>query len=89
MAPPESSLPRPPSFTRPTEETPQNKATLVANSCTDSGSTVEQLEKTLNAFMLAVQSRKGNVVARALRGRAQADELSVNELYNTLGTYHS
>ena len=85
MPPPESSsLPQPPSFVRPQDETPQNRATLIANTTKDATGVVEQLEKTLNAFILAVESRKGNVVAKVLRGRAQADELSVNELYNTL-----
>ncbi|KAL8707586.1 MAG: hypothetical protein Q9220_007427 [cf. Caloplaca sp. 1 TL-2023] len=42
------------------------------------------LEHTFNAYMMALQSRSGNVVGRILRNRATADELTVNELYNAL-----
>lgn len=42
------------------------------------------LELTFNAYVIALQSRSGNVVGRILRNRATADELTTNELYNTL-----
>ncbi len=41
-----------------------------------------RLEETLTGYIASLQSRKGNVVGKSLRGRAVADELSVNALYN-------
>jgi len=41
-----------------------------------------RLEETLTSYIASLQSRKGNVVGKSLRGRAVADELSVNALYN-------
>lgn len=41
-----------------------------------------RLEGTLAGYIASMQARKGNVVSKALRGRAIADELSVNALYN-------
>ncbi|KAK7514494.1 uncharacterized protein IWZ02DRAFT_188433 [Phyllosticta citriasiana] len=43
-----------------------------------------KLEDTLAAYVLALHARKGNVVGRTIRNRANADELAVNELYNAL-----
>jgi hypothetical protein len=43
-----------------------------------------QLEETFEAYILALHLRRGNVVDKVLRGRAATNELSVNELYNTL-----
>ncbi|KAH0541284.1 hypothetical protein FGG08_004208 [Glutinoglossum americanum] len=43
-----------------------------------------RLEETFRAYTLALHLRKGNVVDKVLRGRVAADELCVNELYNTL-----
>jgi hypothetical protein len=43
-----------------------------------------RLEETLTGYIASLQSRKGNVVGKSLRGRAVADELSVNALYNAL-----
>ncbi|KAL8828719.1 MAG: hypothetical protein Q9191_002427 [Dirinaria sp. TL-2023a] len=42
------------------------------------------LEDTFAAYIVALRSRSGNIIGRVLRGRATADELKVNELYNTL-----
>ena len=42
-----------------------------------------RLEETLTGYIASFQSRKGNVVGKSLRGRAVADELSVNALYNS------
>ena len=42
------------------------------------------LEDTFAAYIVALRSRSGNVVGRVLRSRTSADELDVNELYNTL-----
>ena len=43
-----------------------------------------KLEDTLANLTLALHARKGNIVGRSVRARAVADELVVNELYNTL-----
>lgn len=45
---------------------------------------IRKLEDSLSAYMLALQARKGNIVGRNLKLRASADELAVNELYNSL-----
>lgn len=42
------------------------------------------LEKTMTNYILALHARKGNVVGRVIVNRAMADEIMVNELYNTL-----
>lgn len=47
-------------------------------------SPIKRLEETLSAYVLALQARKGNIVGRSLKMRASADELAVNELYNSL-----
>lgn len=43
-----------------------------------------KLEETLANLILALHARKGNIVGRSVRARAVADELVVNELYNSL-----
>ncbi|EED23264.1 Rho guanyl nucleotide exchange factor, putative [Talaromyces stipitatus ATCC 10500] len=43
-----------------------------------------KLEQTLNAYVLALRLRSGNIVGRSLRTRANADKAMVNELYNVL-----
>ncbi|KAK3687130.1 hypothetical protein LTR37_019123 [Vermiconidia calcicola] len=45
---------------------------------------IKKLEDTLSTYMLALQARKGNIVGRSLKMRATADELAVNELYNSV-----
>ncbi|KAI9774280.1 MAG: hypothetical protein M1840_004174 [Geoglossum simile] len=53
----------------------------------DSSATIgqfRQLEETFRAYILALHLRRGSIVDKVLRGRAAADELSVNELYNAL-----
>ncbi|GES59856.1 hypothetical protein ATETN484_0004018700 [Aspergillus terreus] len=42
------------------------------------------LEQTFAAYVLALQSRSGNIVGRSLRTRDSVDRSSVNELYNIL-----
>ena len=42
------------------------------------------LEQTFSAYVLALQSRSGNIVGRILRGREKVDRSAVNELYNIL-----
>lgn len=43
-----------------------------------------KLEETLATYVLSLHARKGNVVGRVIRNRANANELAVNELYNAL-----
>lgn len=45
---------------------------------------LKQAEQVLNAYVLAIQSRRGNIVGRVLRSRDRADPAVVNELYNVL-----
>ncbi|KAL6710086.1 hypothetical protein ACN47E_009877 [Coniothyrium glycines] len=45
---------------------------------------VVRLEQSLANVTLALHARKGNIVGRSVRARAVADELIVNELYNSL-----
>ncbi|KAL8941601.1 MAG: hypothetical protein Q9216_002152 [Gyalolechia sp. 2 TL-2023] len=62
----------------------EDKVTLVEAKHDDVLNPFEGLELTFNAYIIALQSRSGNVVGRILRNRAAADELAINELYNTL-----
>lgn len=43
-----------------------------------------RLEATLSAYLLGLKARKGNIVGKIVQGRSRANELSVNELYNSL-----
>ncbi|PVI03151.1 hypothetical protein DM02DRAFT_652772 [Periconia macrospinosa] len=43
-----------------------------------------KLEDTMITFVLALHARKGNIVGRSVRARNAADELAVNEVYNSL-----
>lgn len=43
-----------------------------------------KLEETFATLVLALHARKGNIVGRSVRARSVADELLVNELYNSL-----
>lgn len=68
------------------EKREQNsKVTVVGASSPNSKDTLTLLQDTLATYLVSLQSRSGNVVGRVLRGRAGADELVVNELYNILG----
>ncbi|KHJ35808.1 putative rho guanine nucleotide exchange factor gef2 [Erysiphe necator] len=42
-----------------------------------------KLEEIFTAYTIAIHSRKGNVVGRALRSYGNVDELTVNAVYNT------
>lgn len=42
-----------------------------------------RLEETFTGYIGALQSRKGNIVGKVLRNRANADELTINAIYNT------
>lgn len=61
-----------------------SSAGTIQTSVSETKDSLRHLEDTFATFMMALRSRSGNIVGRVLRGRAAADELSVNELYNTL-----
>ena len=61
-----------------------SKVTVVESATETSKSPLALLEDTFVAYVVALRSRSGNVVGKVLRGRAAADELAVNELYNAL-----
>ncbi|KAL8716598.1 MAG: hypothetical protein Q9225_006088 [Loekoesia sp. 1 TL-2023] len=62
----------------------EDKITLIEAKADNVPNPFEGLERTFNAYVIALRSRSGNVVGRILRNRAAADELAVNELYNVL-----
>lgn len=68
-------------------EKQNSKVSVVGASSPDTKDTLTLLQDTLATYILSLHSRSGNVVGRVLRGRAGADELVVNELYNVLGTW--
>ena len=45
---------------------------------------IADLEQALSTYVLALHSRKGNIVGKVLRGRKTADQHAVNELNDTL-----
>ncbi|KAF2451335.1 hypothetical protein P171DRAFT_375415 [Karstenula rhodostoma CBS 690.94] len=63
--------------------TSSNK-TIGFNSNTTPTDSLVRLEETLATLILALHARKGNIVGRSVRARLVADELLVNELYNSL-----
>jgi hypothetical protein len=63
--------------------TSSNKTIGVNANVTPTDSLVK-LEETLATLILALHARKGNIVGRSVRARVVADELLVNELYNSL-----
>ena len=66
------------------ENTNKAKVTIVQSTADFENGSLDGLETTLNAYIIALHSRAGNIVGRALRNRHGADDLKVNELYNTL-----
>ncbi|KAI9722016.1 MAG: hypothetical protein M1812_001976 [Candelaria pacifica] len=66
------------------EEVKQKITVIETNGTLGAGLPIKRLEDTLATYTIALHARRGNVVARVLRGRAGADELAVNEVYNTL-----
>lgn len=67
------------------EKRPTSQVSVVGASNTDTKDTLTLLQDTLATYISSLHSRSGNMVGRVLRGRAGADELVVNELYNVLG----
>ena len=63
---------------------PTSSSKSVAFNATPVMDPAAKLEETLANLILALHARKGNIVGRSVRARAVADELVVNELYNSL-----
>ncbi|KAI9836385.1 MAG: hypothetical protein M1819_001414 [Sarea resinae] len=62
-----------------------SQVTLVGPSHTGNlADPLKRLEDTFGTYVLSLQSMKGNILGKSLRARAEADELRVNEIYNTL-----
>ncbi|KAL1587415.1 hypothetical protein WHR41_03747 [Cladosporium halotolerans] len=87
MLPPQQiPAPKPPSReSRPSsKDQPTPKSQMSMRSTESLIGPLKKLEETLSAYILALQARKGNIVGRNLKMRAMADELLVNDLYNSL-----
>lgn len=93
LAPPsqQSRLPLPGQGSKPPsrEERPKSKenAARPVSICVTSaepGDAISRLEETLSTYLVALQARKGNIVGKSLKHRATADELAINELYNSV-----
>ncbi|KAL8891910.1 MAG: hypothetical protein Q9215_001122 [Flavoplaca cf. flavocitrina] len=67
-----------------TRPPPGEKPTMIGGTGESASDPLAGLELTLNAYIVALRSRSGNIVGKTLRNRASADELLVNELYNIL-----
>ena len=62
----------------------KSKVSLISSIDQHPNGSLSHLEATLNTYIVALHSRNGNIVGKVLRGRSGADELRINELYNTL-----
>ncbi|KAF2263351.1 hypothetical protein CC78DRAFT_569146 [Lojkania enalia] len=58
--------------------------TIGFNANTATTDSLTKLEETLATLIIALHARKGNIVGRSVRARVVADELAVNEVYNSL-----
>ncbi|KAF1994451.1 hypothetical protein P154DRAFT_527085 [Amniculicola lignicola CBS 123094] len=63
--------------------TSSNRTVGFNNNATPTDS-LAKLEETLATLILSLHARKGNIVGRSVRARAVADDLAVNEVYNSL-----
>jgi hypothetical protein len=66
------------------EETPVKISVVGTTPSKVSDSPFTVLEQAFAAYVLALQSRSGNIVGRTLRTRDNVDRSGVNELYNVL-----
>ncbi|KAL5341572.1 hypothetical protein BJX70DRAFT_40952 [Aspergillus crustosus] len=66
------------------EETPVKVSVVGMTPSKVSDSPFTVLEQAFAAYVLALQSRSGNIVGRTLRTRENVDRSTVNELYNIL-----
>ncbi|WPH04480.1 Hypothetical protein R9X50_00737100 [Acrodontium crateriforme] len=92
LAPPsqQSRLPLPGNGSKPPsrEERPKSKENArpvsICVTSAEPGDAISRLEETFSTYLVALQARKGNIVGKNLKHRATADELAVNELYNSV-----
>ncbi|KAE8350614.1 hypothetical protein BDV28DRAFT_35576 [Aspergillus coremiiformis] len=66
------------------EDTPIKISVVGTTASKGPDSPFSVLEQSFAAYVLALQSRSGNIVGRTLRGRDNVDRAAVNELYNIL-----
>jgi hypothetical protein len=85
LPPPERTLSKTKSHQNISLASSGSHVTLVGVAGSGPKDSLAQLEASFNAYVVALRSRSGNVVGKILRARGNADELSVNELYNILG----
>ncbi|KAI9761033.1 MAG: hypothetical protein M4579_001296 [Chaenotheca gracillima] len=68
-----------------TEESVAGKVSIVANAPDAVVSNpMQRLEDTFAVYIMALHGRRGSITGRALKGRSSADELAINEIYNSL-----
>lgn len=86
MPPPRGNLNRANTLpsTFPGKEEEPSKISVVETTASKPENQFGMLEQSFAAYVLALQSRSGNIVGRTLRGRDNVDRSSVNELYNVL-----
>lgn len=87
MPPPRANLTRSntlPSVSPNKDDTPSRISVVGSPSPKGTDNHFGQLEQTFAAYVLALQSRSGNVVGRTLRARELVHRSPVNELYNVL-----
>lgn len=63
---------------------PTSSNTNISFGATSMTDPFAKLEETMATLILALHARKGNIVGRSVRARVVADELAVNEVYNSL-----
>ncbi|KAF1919737.1 hypothetical protein BDU57DRAFT_151175 [Ampelomyces quisqualis] len=63
---------------------PNSSSKNVSFNATTPMDSLAKLEESLANLTLALHARKGNIVGRSVRARSTADELMVNELYNSI-----
>lgn len=77
-------LPPLPSSTADNTTSTDDRVNTIQTNVTGTKDALASLEDTFSTYVVALRSRSGNIVGKVLRGRAAADELAVNELYNIL-----
>jgi hypothetical protein len=86
---PRIPTPLQPTFTRPFSHDgemsrPSSQNKNVSFSAPSPFESLAKVEESLANLTLALHARKGNIVGRSVRARVVADELMVNELYNSI-----
>ncbi|PNS18324.1 hypothetical protein CAC42_6141 [Sphaceloma murrayae] len=81
-----SAIPKPGSRenSRPSSKDEPSYASVEIEPTKERVNPFKRFEDILSTYLLAIQARKGNVVGRVLKARANADLTQVNELYNSL-----